>query len=78
MLHASVLEWIATHVAAAPVNVMAQFRPDNFCDSSSTKYRDGYAEIARRPTRAELDNSWCRAGELNLNFETASFERRGP
>ena len=25
-----VLEWIAEHVAAAPVNVMAQFHPDNF------------------------------------------------
>jgi putative pyruvate formate lyase activating enzyme len=25
-----VLEWIAEHVPAAPVNVMAQFHPDNF------------------------------------------------
>jgi putative pyruvate formate lyase activating enzyme len=70
-----VLEWIAAHVPAAPVNVMAQFRPDNFCNPATPKYRDKYAEIARRPTRSELDRSWRRAQELGLQFETASFER---
>ena len=30
---------------ATPVNVMAQFHPDNFCDPASAKYRDKYAEI---------------------------------
>jgi hypothetical protein len=34
-----VLEWIAERVPAAPVNVMAQFHPDNFCDPASAKYR---------------------------------------
>ena len=71
-----VLEWIAEHVPAAPVNVMAQFRPDNFCDPASAKYRDKYAEIARRPSHAELDRSWRRARELGLKFETTTFERR--
>jgi len=71
-----VLEWIAERAPAAPVNMMAQFHPDNFCDPASAKYRDKYAEIARRPTRAELEDSWRRAGELGLKFETASFERR--
>jgi putative pyruvate formate lyase activating enzyme len=56
--------------------VMAQFHPDNFCDAAGGKYRDKYAEIARRPTPAELDDSWRRARELNLKFETATFERR--
>jgi putative pyruvate formate lyase activating enzyme len=70
-----VLEWIAEHVAAAPVNVMAQFHPDNFCDPASTKYRDKYAEIARRPSSTELNNSWRRARELGLKFETTTFER---
>jgi putative pyruvate formate lyase activating enzyme len=70
-----VLEWIAEHVPAAPVNVMAQFHPDNFCDPASAKYHDKYAEIARRPTRRELEGSWRRARELGLNFETTSFER---
>jgi hypothetical protein len=52
-----VLEWIAERVPAAPVNVMAQFHPDNFCDPASAKYRDKYAEIARRfdPTISEND-----------------------
>jgi putative pyruvate formate lyase activating enzyme len=70
-----VLEWIAEHVPAAPVNVMAQFHPDNFCDPASNKFRDKYAEIARRPSRAELNSSWRRAHELGLKFETTTFER---
>ena len=45
-----VLEWIAEYLPAAPVNVMAQFHPDNFCDPASDKYPEKYAEIARRPT----------------------------
>src|SRR5262245_29565530 len=57
-----VLEWIAEHVPAAPVNVMAQFHPDNSCDPAGSKYRDKYAEIARRPTHVELHRSWRRAG----------------
>jgi putative pyruvate formate lyase activating enzyme len=35
-----VLECIAEHVPAAPVNVMAQFHADNFCDPRSDKYRE--------------------------------------
>jgi putative pyruvate formate lyase activating enzyme len=70
-----VLEWIAERVPAALVNVMAQFHPDNFCDPASAKYRDKYAEIARRPTHPELDASWRRARELGLKFETTTFER---
>ena len=73
-----VLEWIGEHVPSAPVNVMAQFRPDNFCDPASAKYRDKHAEIARRPTRMELSDSWRRARELGLNFEATTFERRHP
>ena len=70
-----VLEWIAEHMPAVPVNVMAQFHPDNFCDSASTKYREKYAEIARRPSRTELNSSWRRACELGLKFEATTFER---
>jgi putative pyruvate formate lyase activating enzyme len=70
------LEWIAEPMPEAPVNVMAQFRPDNFCDPASVRYRDKYEEIARRPIHRELDASWRRARELGLNFETASFDRR--
>jgi putative pyruvate formate lyase activating enzyme len=70
-----VLEWIAEHMPAAPVNVMAQFHLDNFCDPASAKFRDRYAEIARRPSHAELNKSWRRAQELGLKFETTTFER---
>ena len=58
------------------MNVMAQFHPDNFCDPASAKYRPQYAQIARRPTRRELEDSWRHARDLGLHFETASFERR--
>jgi hypothetical protein len=34
------------------------------------------AEIARRPTHAELARAWRRAHELRLNFEPTTFERR--
>jgi putative pyruvate formate lyase activating enzyme len=72
-----VLEWIAERVPSMPVNVMAQFRPDNFCDPASAKYREKYAEIARRPTGMELNDSWRRARELRLHFEATTFERSG-
>jgi len=65
---------VRSHVPAVPVNVMAQLHPDNFCDPASAKYRNKYAEIARRPTHAELEDSWRRARELDLKFETATFE----
>jgi putative pyruvate formate lyase activating enzyme len=71
-----VLDWIAERVPAAPVNVMAQFHPDNFCDPESGKYREKYADIARRPVPVELDHSWDRARKLGLHFETVTFERR--
>src|SRR5262249_2605698 len=34
-----VLDWIAEHTPTTPVNVMAQFHPDNFCGPGSSKYR---------------------------------------
>jgi putative pyruvate formate lyase activating enzyme len=70
-----VLQWIAENMPRVPVNVMAQFRPDNFCDPSNAKYRDKYAEIARRPTTIELEQAWRRARDLGLNFESATFDR---
>jgi len=70
-----VLEWIAARMPEAPVNVMAQFHPDNFCDPAGAKYRDKYAGIARRPTERELADAWRRARELGLRFEATTFER---
>jgi putative pyruvate formate lyase activating enzyme len=71
-----VLDWIAERAPAAPVNVMAQFHPDNFCDPKSAKYREKYSDIARQPTPVELGHSWGRARELGLQIEAATFERR--
>ena len=70
-----VLEWIAENAPEAPVNVMSQYRPDNFCDPASPKYRDKYQDIARHPTRSELADSWRHAAGLGLNFESTTFER---
>ena len=74
----SILDWIADNVPATPVNVMAQFHPDNFCDPASAKFRDKYAEIARQPKRRELGAAYRRARALGLNFEATTFERRQP
>ncbi len=73
-----ILEWISKYVPTTPINIMAQYHPDNFCDPASAKYRDKYAEIARRPTRAELDASWHHARSLGLEFESTMFERGDP
>jgi putative pyruvate formate lyase activating enzyme len=73
-----VLDWIAEHARTTPVNVMAQFHQDNFCDPGGSKYRDKYRELARRPTSSELTASWNRARELGLEFETTTFEHRDP
>jgi len=73
-----VLDWVAEHVSATPINIMAQFHPDNFCDAGSSKYRNKYAEIARRPTLPELQASWQSPHRLGLRFETTTFERCDP
>ena len=71
-----VLEWIAEHMPDAPVNIMDQYHPDNFCDPRSPKYDDRYVEIARRPTRQELRQAYQMARDLALNFESLSLERK--
>jgi putative pyruvate formate lyase activating enzyme len=53
-----ILDWIAEHMAEVPINVMDQYRPDNFCDPQSAKYRPQYAEIARRPESAEIRDAY--------------------
>ncbi len=71
-----VLDWIAEHMPGAPVNIMAQYHPDNFCDPASAKYRAQYADIARRPTRREMHEAYAYADKLELGFETISFENQ--
>jgi putative pyruvate formate lyase activating enzyme len=70
-----VLDWIAAHMPEAPVNVMDQYHPDNFCDPCNPKYDSRYADIAGRPTGAELRRSFSYAQALGLKFETISYEK---
>ncbi|MGH6953640.1 MAG: radical SAM protein [Alphaproteobacteria bacterium] len=70
-----VLDWIALNMPEAPVNVMDQFHPDNFCDPRSDTYRPEHAPIARRPTAAELRQAFHHARERGLAFESISFEK---
>jgi putative pyruvate formate lyase activating enzyme len=70
-----VLDWIAEHMSEVPVNVMDQYRPDNFCDSQSAKYRPQYAEIAGRPQASEIRDAHRYAERLGLNYEPVTFDR---
>jgi hypothetical protein len=65
-----VLEWIAERAARRLGRGFFDPAPGD-----ATNYRDKYAEIARPPTQTELDDSWRRARELDLKFETVTFER---
>ena len=71
-----VLEWLAEHAPAAPVNIMAQYHPDNYCDPASAKYQEKYAAISRGCSPDELIASYRRAEELGLIFRTLTHERR--
>jgi putative pyruvate formate lyase activating enzyme len=70
-----VLDWIAKNMPNVPINIMDQYYPDNLCDSSSSKYRERFSELARSPTREEIVTSYRYAKELGLNFETLSWEK---
>jgi putative pyruvate formate lyase activating enzyme len=73
-----VLDWIAAHMPEVPLNVMDQYRPDNFCDPHGTKYRPQYAAIARRPKCSEIQGAYRYAERLGLNYETVTFDRYAP
>ncbi len=70
-----VLEWIADNMPDAPVNLMDQYHPDNFCDRRSPKYREEYVQISRRPTSREILQAFRYAKKLGLNFESLSYEK---
>ncbi len=60
----------------APVNIMDQYHPDNFCDPRSGKYQSRYQAIARRPTGKEVRQAFDYAQRLGLRFEPISTEKR--
>jgi putative pyruvate formate lyase activating enzyme len=70
-----VLEWIAREMPDVPVNVMDQYRPDNFCDPTDEKFKDRYRSIARRPSRTEIVQAYRYARDLELRFESLSYEK---
>jgi putative pyruvate formate lyase activating enzyme len=72
---APVLEWIAANLPGVPVNVMDQYHPDNYCDPGNPNYRERYAPLARRPSRAEIRAAYAHAERLGLPFETLSYEK---
>jgi putative pyruvate formate lyase activating enzyme len=71
-----VLAWMAENTPRAPVNIMDQYHPDNFCDPRSGRYDHRYREIARRPTPQVLRNAFRHASELNLHFDSLSYEKQ--
>jgi putative pyruvate formate lyase activating enzyme len=58
-----------------PVNVMDQYRPENFCDPDDPKFKERYARIARRPRRDEIRQAYRYARDLGLRFESLSWEK---
>jgi len=70
-----VLEWIAREMPEVPVNVMDQYRPENFCDPESAKFKERYIPIARRPRRDEIQQAYRYARDLGLRFESLSWEK---
>jgi putative pyruvate formate lyase activating enzyme len=59
----------------APVNIMDQYHPDNFCDPASPKFNPKYRELARRITRDELARAFRYGEELGIRFESLSYEK---
>lgn len=70
-----VLDWIAEVMPDVPVNIMDQYRPDNFCDPTGGKYDPRYAAIARRTEVGEVQAAYDHARGLGLNFEAITHEK---
>jgi len=70
-----VLDWIAEVMPDTQVNIMDQYRPDNFCDPTNAKYQDRYAPIGRRPEGGEIQAAYDHARQRGLNFETLTYEK---
>jgi putative pyruvate formate lyase activating enzyme len=71
-----VLEWIAREMPEAPVNIMDQYRPENYCDPANPRYDPRYAALARRPERAEFEAACRHAQHLGVRFESLTYEKQ--
>jgi putative pyruvate formate lyase activating enzyme len=72
----AVLDWVAAHTPNTPVNVMDQYRPDNFCEPRSAKYRPEYQAIARHPFAREIAAAYAYAARKGVRFETITHEKQ--
>ncbi|MBI2296375.1 MAG: pyruvate formate lyase activating enzyme [Betaproteobacteria bacterium] len=72
---APVLKWVAEHMPDAPVNIMDQYHPDNFCDPGHAKFNEKYRDLARRATREEIRQAFRYGKELGIRFESLSYEK---
>lgn len=63
-----VLKWISENCPRALVNVMDQYRPEHLVALYPEKYKD----IARRPSRKELEEAYRYADELGLVWRPVS------
>ncbi|MCW5774303.1 MAG: hypothetical protein KIT16_21855, partial [Rhodospirillaceae bacterium] len=71
-----VLEWIAANVPDAPVNILADYRPENFCEPGSRKFDPRHADLARAARRGEVEAACVHAKRLGLRYETLTFEKQ--
>jgi putative pyruvate formate lyase activating enzyme len=69
-----VLEWIAREMPDVPVNLLADYRPENFCEPGSRKFDPRHADLARNAPRAEIEAAHRHAKRLGLHFETLTYE----
>lgn len=72
---APALDWIATQMPEAPVNIMDQYHPDNYCAPGDPKFMERYRPLARRPHREEILAAYRHARQRGLRFESLSYER---
>lgn len=70
-----VLDWIAKNMPEYWINIMDQYHPDNFADPNSEKFDPKYSDIARYPTREEIQMAWSYAKKLGIKFDIITFER---
>ena len=72
---APVLKWVAENMPDAPVNIMDQYHPDNFCEPTNPKFNPKYRDLTRRITRDELRQAFRYGKELGIRFESLSYEK---
>ena len=72
-----VLRWIAENMPGTLVNVMDQYHPDCFADPRSPEFDPRLSDIARYPTREEIEEAYRFAEELGIPYEVISLEKKG-